>query len=315
MSQSCIFHGPVAACIHVSGGDALAFLNSQMTVSIPYPQEMQWTYGLWLNESGRILADSYVFAQEEDSCLVWSFYCSAKHLMNTINRNLVADQVGLTDLTADFEFSVLHLEATRKGSRSQLEAIANGNLPDPQKVRIEDDYFLMGGSPLKSSDFLFIAQPDFHKKLQQTLSNLNVYPIDGRSFEFERIAAGLPAIPIDLNHRNLPQEGRFPEPVVDYQKGCFPGQEIMAKFRKGGKLNKRIQIFQLELEREGDSPDFETPLEIRSGNTVVGSINSIASDGINVLGIGLLRERAFGKPLSIEYPTGKLHQVNVVDNR
>lgn len=283
-----------------------------MTVSIPYPQEMQWTYGLWLNESGRILTDSYVFAQEEDSCLVWSFYCSAEHLMNTINRNLVADQVELTDLTADFEFSVLHLEATRKGSRSQLDAIVSGNLPEPKKVRIEDDYFLMGGSPLKSSDFLFIAQSDFHTKLQQTLSNLNVYPIGGRSFEFERIAAGLPAIPIDLNHRNLPQEGRFPEPVVDYQKGCFPGQEIMAKFRKGGKLNKRIQVFEFSSDSSSETSEWSPPLEIRSGNSTVGTITSLAKKDTTHIGLGLLRERAIEKQLSVQDQTGKLYEVRVI---
>ena len=311
MSQSCIFHGSVAACIHVSGGDALTFLNSQMTVSVPDPQEMQWSYGLWLNESGRILADSYVFAQAQDSCLVWSFFCPAEHLIGTITRNIVADEVELTDLSAEFEFSVLHPHPIGGGNRSQLETFAKETRPDPKKVRIDDDYFLLGGSPLGDCDLLWIAQPDFHTKLQRSFSDFKVYPIQSSSFEFARIAANVAAIPRDLNHRNLPQEGRFPEPVVDYRKGCFPGQEIMAKFRKGGKLNKRIQVFQLEKKNGSEVQDFDTPLNIRSGNTVVGSITSIASDSSKVIGIGLLRERALGKPLHVHTDNGEEYTLKI----
>ena len=270
----------------------------------------QWTYGLWLNESGRILADSYVYAQADNSCLVWSFFCPAELLLETLQRNLVADQVELTDLSSDFEFSLVHVSEDDTGAVlcAKLSEFLGCDHPCNRTVVSKDECFVMGGSPLSEKDILIIGEPDFHNRLKENQLSTPVESITGKAFERARIKAGVPAIPADLNHRNLPQEGKFHTAVIDYQKGCFPGQEIMAKFRKGGKLNKQIQVFEFESE----IPELETPLEVLSGKSVVGNITSLAREGETYVGLGLLRERAVEKPLHIRAISGTEYAIRVL---
>ncbi len=317
MSPFSVFHGFSSACVHLSGKDALTYLRSQLTNSIPIPDEKQVFYSLWLNENGRVLADSYGFVQSEDSCLIWSYYTPIESLMNTIQKNIVADEVELTDVTSDFEFTILHpSEAGNELMRKTLQSAGFTHSSDSSIVE-GDDFFVIGGSPLGKDDIAFIAEPAFHKKLHsalnQEISNLKILNLESDAFEFARISNGVTAVPKDLGHRNLPQEGRFRDPVIDYHKGCFPGQEIMARFRKSGKLNKRIRVFDIECNKTITSDNYDIPSNIYSGKTAGGTLSSIATHEDRTLGLGLLKERFIDKSLHIIGKNGTVTPVTLIE--
>jgi folate-binding protein YgfZ len=74
--------------------------------------------------------------------------------------------------------------------------------------------------------------------------------------ERRRIAAATPRFGRELDERVLPAEAGLDERAISFTKGCYPGQEPIARQHFRGKVNRRLRV----LEVEGDPPDAETPV-------------------------------------------------------
>jgi folate-binding protein YgfZ len=71
-----------------------------------------------------------------------------------------------------------------------------------------------------------------------------------------RIEAGTPLYGREIDDRVLPAEAGLDERAISFSKGCYPGQEPVARQHFRGKVNRKLRI----LEVDGDSPDPETPV-------------------------------------------------------
>ena len=94
---------------------------------------------------------------------------------------------------------------------------------------------------------------------------------DGDVEELERlrIEAGTPRFGREIDDRVLPAEAGLVERAVSFAKGCYPGQEPIARLRYRGQANRRLAILELE---EDHVPVAET--ELRLGEKIVGRITS-----------------------------------------
>jgi tRNA-modifying protein YgfZ len=88
-------------------------------------------------------------------------------------------------------------------------------------------------------------------------------------FERWRIEAGIPRWGAEIDDRILPAEAGLTETHVSFTKGCYPGQEPIARQHYRGKLNRRLRVLELEGEAE---PEPET--EILLAGKAVGRITS-----------------------------------------
>ena len=61
-------------------------------------------------------------------------------------------------------------------------------------------------------------------------------------FDKERILSGLVEIPTEIGPEDLPQEGNLDSRYVDFNKGCYLGQEVMARIFAMGLVRKKIQV-------------------------------------------------------------------------
>jgi folate-binding protein YgfZ len=86
--------------------------------------------------------------------------------------------------------------------------------------------------------------------------------------ERRRIAAGTPRFGRELDDRVLPAEAGLDERAISFDKGCFPGQEPIARQRYRGKVNRRLRV----LDVDGEPPAPETP--VRLGDKDVGRVTS-----------------------------------------
>jgi tRNA-modifying protein YgfZ len=80
--------------------------------------------------------------------------------------------------------------------------------------------------------------------------------VDDEELERRRIAAATPRFGRELDDRVLPAEAGLDERAVSFTKGCYPGQEPIARQRYRGKVNRRLRV----LDVEGAPPDAETPV-------------------------------------------------------
>jgi tRNA-modifying protein YgfZ len=93
--------------------------------------------------------------------------------------------------------------------------------------------------------------------------------LDEAAFERWRIGAGIPRWAREIDDRVLPAEAGLTETHVSFTKGCYPGQEPIARQHYRGKLNRRLRV----LEVDGDvSADDELEYEGKK----VGRITSAA---------------------------------------
>lgn len=88
--------------------------------------------------------------------------------------------------------------------------------------------------------------------------------------EHLRIEAGMPAWGKEIDDSILPAEAGLHETHVSFTKGCYPGQEPIARLQHRGKVNRGLRVLEIESAQPGD--------EIRHGEKVVGRVTS-AVDG------------------------------------
>jgi folate-binding protein YgfZ len=81
-----------------------------------------------------------------------------------------------------------------------------------------------------------------------------------------RIEAGTPLWGKEIDDSILPAEAGLDETHVSFTKGCYPGQEPVARLRHRGKVNRSLRVLEVDAAGPGD--------EIRYGEKVVGRITS-----------------------------------------
>jgi tRNA-modifying protein YgfZ len=89
---------------------------------------------------------------------------------------------------------------------------------------------------------------------------------DVEELERMRIEAGTPRWGRELDDRVLPAEAGLDESAVSFTKGCYPGQEPIARLRYRGKVNRRLRVLDVESASPGE--------EIRFGDKAVGRVTS-----------------------------------------
>ena len=91
--------------------------------------------------------------------------------------------------------------------------------------------------------------------------------LSGEELERMRIEARMPAWGKELDDSILPAEAGLDETHVSFTKGCYPGQEPIARLRHRGKVNRSLRVLEVDSAEPGD--------EIRHGEKVVGRVTSV----------------------------------------
>jgi folate-binding protein YgfZ len=108
--------------------------------------------------------------------------------------------------------------------------------------------------------------------------------LDNDELELLRIRAGTPRFGREIDERVLPAEAGLDRNAIDFEKGCYPGQEPIARQHYRGRVNRGLRVFQIE----GDEvPGYDA--ELRYDGKVVGRVTSAASDGERVVALGYVR--------------------------
>jgi folate-binding protein YgfZ len=90
--------------------------------------------------------------------------------------------------------------------------------------------------------------------------------LSGEELERMRIEAGVPAWGKELDDSILPAEAGLDETHVSFTKGCYPGQEPIARLRHRGKANRSLRVLEIDSAEPGE--------EVRHGEKVVGRVTS-----------------------------------------
>ena len=114
-----------------------------------------------------------------------------------------------------------------------------------------------------------IPNRDYGEEATELLDAEVAPNLSADELERMRIEAGTPAWGKEIDDKILPAEAGLTEHAVSFEKGCYPGQEPIARLHYRGKANRGLRLLSVEGAGEGD--------ELRLGDKVVGRITSAAN--------------------------------------
>jgi folate-binding protein YgfZ len=113
-----------------------------------------------------------------------------------------------------------------------------------------------------------------------------VEEVSEEAAECLRIESGRPRLGIDMGSDTMPQEAGINERAVDFEKGCYVGQETVARLHWRGKPNRHLRGLRL-------SEPVERRTDILLGDKVVGRVSSVCvSPRFGPIALALVRREA-----------------------
>jgi len=206
------------ALLSVSGDDAAAFLHGQFTndVQALAVGEAQWNG--WCSPKGRLLA-TFLLVRRADEFLMLLPAELAAPIAKRLAMFVLRSKVKVRDV------SELYARRGIIGARAE---------PKPMRVLEKDGAIVVG---LEPGRFILLSPP--------TAAPAANTPAD--AWDLATIRAGVPTITAATQEAFVPQMANF-ELVggVSFKKGCYPGQEIVARTQYRGILKRRMALAHVE---------------------------------------------------------------------
>lgn len=259
----------------ISGPDANTYLQGQFTQELNQPIGAV-AYGLWLNQKGKILADSHVLRLGESEFLVVCHTLSARALRERLETYLIADDVTLLDESGQWERVAVW------GDEDGLPALQLERPAEHRFTQRPSGGVVFAGRLPGAFQAEVLVPAGGATELCAALDAMGAQRVDGSTAARHRMLAGIPAIPADLGAGDLPQEGGIDAMAVSYTKGCFLGQEVMARIKNLGQVRRALHL----VRGRGAAPAAAAPLY--QAEQRVGEIRSVAPDGEGFVAMAML---------------------------
>jgi folate-binding protein YgfZ len=246
----------------LTGGDAKTFLQGQVTNDVEALTPGLGCYAAFLTPKGKMLGDLRVLDTDEE-LLLDTERVSLQALFNMIRRFSIGYDVQLHKRT--LERGLLSLIGP------EADAVVPGLLGAPEHSHAVVE---VGGVPARAIrtdagiDLLCDARDT--AAVHSAVESLGAVAASEAVAECLRIERGRPRYGIDLDDTVIPQEAGLNERAVSFTKGCYVGQETVARLYYRGKPNRHLRGLRCSAAvSAGDELTFGERLVGRVGSAVV----------------------------------------------
>src|SRR5215217_132503 len=270
--------------LRLAGKKTVEMLNAVLTNDVP-EEDRLGVYALLLNPKGRIQADLRVLKSGED-VLIEVEPEGAAAAKELLGRYAPFYRVGLEDLSeTDASWSVLGLYGPRAGDLLEGPDLAEH---ESVKVSLNGADLLAAGVAVPISGYDLLGPADALEAARNHLRERGAVAAGLDAYEAVRIEAGVPRFGSDITPENFPAEAGILERAVSFEKGCYPGQETVARMHYRGHPNKKLHRFVVE----GSPASPGTP--IFQNEKRVGEVTSLAPLPVNgeIFALGYLSRNA-----------------------
>ncbi|HEU5171125.1 MAG TPA: hypothetical protein VFU46_11340 [Gemmatimonadales bacterium] len=268
----------------VEGPGALTCLQGLLTSDLVQPGEHSLVYGAMLTPKGMIVVDQWVMRLPERFALVVPLRGRAA-AYELLRRNLPPRLANLADATGQVEVSwLLGDQGFATLARSPLkplpEAAGRVSTLDTEAGRLAIGLAPEGAPFAAMALGPRIAIGGFVEALVAAGASVG----GAEDFDAARILSGWPALGAEIDERTLPQEVRYDEiGGVSYTKGCYVGQETVARLHFRGHANRYLRGLVWR------SPAPLSGAGIAAGDREVGTVRSTLALDDRRIGLGLIR--------------------------
>jgi len=287
-----IFRLSSRTLLEVRGSDRVRFLQGQLSndvVKLDASGADAACYALALTREGRVVADFHVIARP-DAFWLETDAAAAPAAIARLEKFVIADDVQIADRSAAFaRFAVEGPRAPEllaAAAGAALQAASQGAVV-AQIGGVEVVVVAWGWSG-EAAFQIFVASEQaaaVEVALQAVGDTCGAVVASEAALEVLRIEAGEPRYGAELGEHTLPAELRLVERAISFTKGCYTGQEVVARMQSRGRVGHLLVGIALE----GDA--LPAPgAAIASGGTRVGEVTSVArSPSAGAIALGFVR--------------------------
>jgi folate-binding protein YgfZ len=263
----------------LTGPDAKAFLHGQVSNDIEGLEPGRGCYAAFLTHKGKMLGDLRVF-DLGDELLIDTERATLQELFNMIRRYKLGSDVELHKRTVEMGLlSLIGPEARRVAGARALGTAEHANA----RAQIGDRAVVLVATDTGVDVFCAAGET---AGVRAALEAAGAVAVDEAVAEVVRVERGRPRYGIDLDDGVIPQEAGLNERAVSFTKGCYVGQETVARLFYRGKPNRHLRGLRL-------SGPAATGDVLRLGEKEVGRVGSVAlSPAFGPIALAIVRREA-----------------------
>jgi folate-binding protein YgfZ len=249
----------------VRGGEAADFLQGQVSNDVEALEPGGGCYATILSHKGKLRTDLRVLRGED-----W-FWLDTEAIGHAVLEHMLRTySLGRDVQYEDVTQSRALLSLVGPAARERLDAAP------PQ----EEHSFVTG------EHGIYVAALHGVDVICEPGTELGVEPVAEEAAECLRIEAGRPRLGLDMDADTMPQEAGINERAVSFSKGCYVGQETVARLHYRGRPNRHLRGLRL-------SEPAERGTDILLGDRVVGRVgSSCVSPRLGAIALALVRREA-----------------------
>jgi folate-binding protein YgfZ len=292
----------------IGGNDRVRWLNGMVTNTIKDLPLNRGNYNFVLNPQGRILGDLYAYNRGE-YFLIDTERSQLETLLTLFRRYIIMDKVELSDRSG--ELTAIGIQGPRAPEVLAQSGISDQGLEPMQITDLKWKDVDVTLARMARDGFLTYevwASPGNILQLWNALIHAGAVPVGSEALEKFRVMIGFPKYGTDIRERDLPQETEQKH-ALNFNKGCYIGQEIVERIRSRGNVHRKFQGFVLE----GDLPG--TGAKLEADGKEIGEITSVSripsQDGERAVALGYIRREALERGAKITYSGGEAKPVEV----
>ena len=246
--------------ILVGGTEAVQFLNGLITNDMKTLAVDSWMPAAFPSVQGRLIASVRVVRLKDEEIgknvspafLIDTEAATHERVLKTVERFTLAGDFRVTDATNQTTMLSVQGSKAFDVARAALsdkaaDLLLNRSIQIDCSVGAEDGsppdsiaslVTVMRASHTGEDGFDFVVNADQAQGLWDALQNAGARPIGYAALEILRVEAGIPRYGVDMDESNVVTEAL--EDAVSYTKGCYVGQEIIARIKYRGHVAKKL---------------------------------------------------------------------------
>lgn len=292
---------PERTLLEIDGADRVNFVHAFCTNDIKRLQPGQGCEAFFTNHQGKTVGHGLIFAQA-DALVVETTAGQAAGLMQHLERFVISERIEFHDRSR--EWTELFVGGREGGQR--LQAIAGGPVPEALLAHGEAT---IEGQPVVVRRVGFTRAPGWLVQVdaaaadgvRAALIRSGFVEVGGDVLEMCRLEAGWPWQGRDITDENLPQEINRNDQAISFKKGCYLGQETVARIDALGHVNRLL----VGLALNAAEPPL-TGTRLSAGEKEVGQLTSVGYSPrlARPIALALVRRTSTAPGTTLSFPGG-----------
>jgi folate-binding protein YgfZ len=264
--------------IDVLGADAAEYLQGQLTNDVETVAVGEGQYAALLDRKGHMQTDMRLVRVGQGAILIDLEPAAKDQALRHLTMYSIGRDVAVTDASDDRALvSLIGPRAAEIAATAPLPEFAN----EPTAVAGVD---LVAVGTRDGVDLLTpLAE---RSRVLAALVDAGAVEVSAEAVEILRVEAGIPRFGAEMDAGTMPAEAAIVEDAVSFTKGCYIGQETVARLHYKGKPNKHLRGLRL-------SAAAAPGASLRLGEKEVGTLGgSVVSPALGPIGLAIVRREA-----------------------